>query len=250
MADLLGIGSAIQGVTGLGKAVFGGIQAIKGRKQFNTLMKNRPQYDISQGYLDAYKTYQKLAGSEMPGYGLMQDQIGQATAKATSTAEQGAMSSSQFMKSALGSQEKELDAIRNLGIMNQQWQSQQQQNLAGAQNQMGQLQDTQFQTNKLDPWNMKANMAAERQGAGMSNLFGGISDMGVAAMNYAGTKSYMDVMKGMYPQGGGTGQPTAQSSGINYNFRPNEVNTTLAQGVQPGSTFNPSNFIKKGNGFY
>jgi hypothetical protein len=53
----------------------------------NTLLKNRPKYDISQGYLDAYKTYQKLASSELPGYDIMQSQIGQATAKATSTAE-------------------------------------------------------------------------------------------------------------------------------------------------------------------
>lgn len=181
--------------------------------------------------MDAYKTYQKLAGSEMPGYGAMQDQIGQATAKATSTAEQGAMSSSQFMNAALGSQEKELDAIRNLGIMNQQWQSQQQQNLAGAQNQMGGLQDTQWQQNVNEPWNMKMNMASENRQAGMQNLFQGFQSVAGSAQNYVGTKSYLDVLKGLQDQG--------QASGIGggnvpskVNFNPNVQVAPALQGLQ------------------
>jgi hypothetical protein len=245
---LLG-GGIISGVLGLGKAVYGGIQAAKGRKQMNSLLNNRPQYNISKGYLDAYKTYQRLAGSEVPGYGLMQDQIGQATAKATSTAEQGAMSSNQFMSAALGAQDKELDAIRNLGIMSAQWRGQQQQNMAQAQNQMGQLQDTQFQTNQLDPWNIKANMANEQRQAGMQNLFGGAQDIGSTIQNYVGTKSYLDVLKGLQPQGGNASYAT-NAPQASANYSPNALNGTLAQGVTPMSSFNPNNFINKGNGFY
>jgi hypothetical protein len=163
-------------------------------------MANRPKASISQGYLDAYNTYKRLAGSEMPGYGLMQDQIGQATAKATTTAERGAMSSNQFMDAALNAQDKELDALRNLGIMSQQWQSQQQQNLAQSQNQMGQLQDQMFQYNKVDPWNMKMNMASESRQQGMSGLFGGTQDIASSIMNYAGTKNFMSVYNSLYPQ--------------------------------------------------
>jgi hypothetical protein len=112
------------------------------------------------------------------------------------------MSSGQFLNSALGAQEKELDAIRNLGLMSAQWRGQQQQGLAGAQQMMGGLQDVQFQTNKLDPWNIKANMANEQRQAGMQNLFGGLGDIGSTAMNYFGTKSYLDVLKGLQPKQG------------------------------------------------
>jgi hypothetical protein len=84
--------------------------------------------------------------------------------------------------------------------MSAQWRGQQKQNLIQGQQMMGQQQDIQFQTNKLDPWNIKANMASERMGAGMSNLFSGLEGMGGSIMNYAGTKAYLDVLKGMQPK--------------------------------------------------
>jgi hypothetical protein len=196
---LLG-GALLSGGLGLGKAIFGGIQAARANKQMNRLLARRPQYDISQGYLDAYKTYQRLAGSQMPGYGLMQEQIDQSTAKTLNAAERGAMSSNQFIGAAMQSQEKELDALRNLGVMSQQWQAQQQQNFAQAQNQMGQLQDQQWYTNKLEPWNVKANMASENRQAGIQNLFGGLGDMAGTIMNYAGTKDYIKMYEKLYGQ--------------------------------------------------
>ena len=193
-------GAIIGGGVGLGKAIFGGIQANRGRKQMNRLLTNRPQYNISQGYLDAFKTYQQLANSELPGYDIMKGQIDQSGAKAMSYAERGAMGSNQYMSAALSSQDKELDAIKNLGLMSAQWKTQQQQNLIQGQQMMGGLQDTQFQTNKLDPWNIKANMASERMGAGMQNLFGGLGDIGSSIQNYAGTKAMVDMYQSLDPE--------------------------------------------------
>jgi len=200
MAAGLVASAIIGGGIGLGKAIFGGIQASRGRKQMNSLLKNRPQYNISQGYLDAFETYQNLANSQLPGYDIMKEQIDQSGAKAMNYAERGAMGSNQYMSAALSSQDKELDAIKNLGLMSAQWRGQQKQNLIQGQQMMGQQQDIQFQTNKLDPWNIKANMASERMGAGMSNLFSGLEGMGGSIMNYAGTKAYLDVLKGMQPK--------------------------------------------------
>jgi len=199
MAIGLGAGALISGGIGAIKSIFGGFQAAKGRKQMNRLLSNRPQYTISQGYQDAFRTYQQLANSELPGYDIMKGQIDQSGAKAMNYAERGAMGSNQYMSAALSSQDKELDAIKNLGLMSAQWRTQQQQNLIQGQQMMGGLQDTQFQTNKLDPWNIKANMASERMGAGMSNLFSGLEGMGGSIMNYAGTKAMLDMYKKMYP---------------------------------------------------
>lgn len=193
-------GALLSGGLGLGKAIIGGIQSIRGNRQMNRLMANRPKYNIPQGYMDAYNTYKRLAGSEIPGYNLMQGQIGQSTAKAMTSAERGAMSSNQFMDAALGAQDKELEALRNLGIMSQQWQSQQQQNLAQAQNQMGALQDQKWDYNVNQPWQTKMNMANDQRQAGAQNLFGGMGDMASSIMSFAGTSNFMDIYKKMFPQ--------------------------------------------------
>jgi hypothetical protein len=195
MADLLGIGTAINAGVGGIKSIFGGIQAIKGRKQLNTLLDNRPQYNISQGYLDSYKTYQSLANSNLPGYDIMKGQIDQSGAKAMTNLERGAMGSNQYMSGALQSQDKELEAIKNLGLMSAQWRGEQQQNLAKAQGTMGQLQDTAWDQNVNQPWQIKANMASERQQTGQQNLYSGLSDIGSSVMNFAGTSSYMKALQ-------------------------------------------------------
>jgi hypothetical protein len=202
------------------KTIFGGIQAYKGNKQMKSLLANRPQYNISQGYQDSYKTYQRLANSSLPGYDIMKGQIDQSGAKALTNLERGAMGSNQFMSGALQTQDKELEAIKNLGLMSAQWRGQQQQNLAQAQNQMGQLQDTQWQQNTLDPYNVSQNMASEKKSAGMTNLFGGLQDSVSSLQDYAGTTSYMQALKQMQTQQGQAstafGQ-TPQAGTMNFN---------------------------------
>ena len=186
------IGAGIGGI----KALIGGIQTMKGNKQMNSLLANRPQYNISQGYMDAFKTYQSLANSNLPGYDIMKGQIDQSSARTNTNLERGAMSSNQFMSGTLNSQDKELEAIKNLGLMSAQWKGQQQQNLAQAENTMGGLQDQQWQQNVLDPYNMKLNMANEKRQAGSQNLMGGLSDIGSSISNFAGTSALMKFYKG------------------------------------------------------
>jgi hypothetical protein len=206
------VGAGVGALAGLVKGIVGGVQASRGKKQLNTLLENRPQYNISQGYLDAYKTYQGMANSNLPGYDIMKGQIDQSGARTMQNLERGAMSSNQLMSGALSSQDKELDAYKNLGLMSAQWKSQQQQQLAGAQQMMGGLQDTQWQQNVNEPWNIKANMANERIQAGMGNMYGGAQDIGSSLMNYAGTSSYMKMLQGMQKQG--ITQPTPSGGGL------------------------------------
>jgi hypothetical protein len=231
-------GAIIGGGLGLLKGIFGGVQAAKGNKQLNTLMANRPQYNISQGYQDAFKTYQSLANSNLPGYDIMKGQIDQSGARAQSNLERGAMGSNQLMSGILSSQDKELDAIKNLGLMSAQWKGQQQQGLAQAQNQMGQLQDTQWQQNVLDPYNTKLNMAAGNKQAGMTNMFGGLQDAGSSLMNFAGTNSFMKVLQSMQGQGGGnTGQSFSQPFGGQFNSQQNLLNTLGGRAQVTGSPY-------------
>jgi hypothetical protein len=192
---LLTVGALVAGGVGASKSIIGGIQALKGQNSLQKALKNRPQYNISQGYLDAYKTYQGLANSQLPGYDIMKGQIDQSGAKAMTNLERGAMGSNQFMSGVLSSQDKELDAIKNLGLMSAQWKGQQQQNLASAQNQMGGLQDQQWDYNVNQPWQIRANMANEQKTTGMQNLFSGLGDEGSSIMNFAGTQSYLKALQ-------------------------------------------------------
>jgi hypothetical protein len=125
----------------------------------------------------------------------MTGQIGESTAKANTYLERGAMGSNQYMSGVLQGQDKELDAIRNLGIMSAQWRTQQKQNLATEQGVMGGLQDQAWDYNVNQPWQIKANMANEQRQAGSQNLFGGLEGIGSSIMNYAGTKAYLDALK-------------------------------------------------------
>jgi hypothetical protein len=109
------------------------------------------------------------------------------------------------MSAALQSQDKELGAIQNLGLMSAQWRTQQQQQLAGAQQMMGKKQDEVWDYNVAQPWNIKANMAANKMGVGQQNLFAGMQDMGTAFQNYAGTNSLLNMYKSMNQQNMGGG---------------------------------------------
>lgn len=244
MADNNGLGllGSITGLNagiGLAKSVFGAYQAIQGSKQLKNLLNNRPQYNISQGYLDAYKTYQSLANSQLPGYNQQLGLIGESTARANTQLERGAMGSNQFMSGALQTQDKELDAIKNLGLASAQWRAQQQQGLAGAQQAMGGLQDQAWDYNVNQPWQMKANMANENRQAGMQNLWGGVGDASSSLSNFAGTSAYLRALQSMQPQGGNGGmQGGNRSLPIGTPYSPQQNLNNTVRGLIPTPNFN------------
>ena len=188
-------GGLISGGLGLLKGVIGGIQSIRGNKQMKNLLKNRPQYSIPEAYMKSLGLAQNLASQELPGQDYYTQQIGQSSARAMTGAERGAISSNVLQGSVESSQTKELQAIQDLAQMGVQWKTQQKQNLIAAQNQMGQLQDVQWQMNQLQPWDIKANMAQSKIQAGGQNLWGGITDIGNTVQNFVGTDYYRKILE-------------------------------------------------------
>ena len=171
-----------------------------------------------------------MANSNLPGYDIMKGQIAETGAQTQSNLEKGAMSSNQLMSGALSSQDKELKAIKDLGLMSAQWKSQQQQNLIQGQQMMGGQQEKAWDYNVNQPWEIRANMAANKKGVGQQNLFAGLQDMGSALNNYAGTASYIKVLQGMQ------GQQTQQG---NTSFPANNINNLYNIPDNTGSYFNP-----------
>jgi len=203
----------ISGALGVGKAVMGGVQAAKGQKEMKNLLANRPRYTIPEAYQKSLGIYQQLASQEMPGMGQYQQMYGQATARAMTGAERGAISSNAYMGAVQSAQDKELQALQQLALMGANYKTQAMQNLAGAQTQMGQLQDQAFEYNVNQPYQQKLNIASEQRQAGWQNLYGGLSDLSSTVMNFAGTKYYTDVMGQLYnpgSSGSGSGPTNAE----------------------------------------
>lgn len=194
-------GALISGGIGLGKAIIGGVQAASGTRQLNRLLANRPQYTIPEAYQRALSVYGNLAASEMPGQQYYENRIGESTARTVSNAERGAISSNVFQGAVSNIQDKELQAIQDLARMGAEYKTTQMQNYGQALNQYGALQEKQWEVNQFQPWEIKANMAAEKRSVGMQNMFGGVSDMGQTAMNFVGTSYYQKILKGLQDNG-------------------------------------------------
>ena len=190
-------GGLMSGALGLGKAIIGGVQSMRGQKQMKNLLKNRPKYNIPEAYMKSLGIYQNLAAGEMPGMQRQEQLIGETTARAMTGAERGSISSNVYMGAVQSAQDKELQALQQLAMMGANYKTQAMQNLAGAQNVMGGLQDQQFEYNVNQPWQIKATMAQEKIQAGGQNLFGGLGDISQSVMNFTGTRYYTDMLKSL-----------------------------------------------------
>ena len=200
-------GALISGGLGLAKAIIGGIQAGGAKKRAKQMVADRPKYNIPEEYMKSLGIYKQLASGEMPGMDRYQEMIGESTARAMTGAERGAISSNVYQGAVESAQDKELQALRELALMGTQYKTQAMQNLAQAQTSMGQLKDVQWQTNVLQPWEIQKNIESEQRQVGMTNLFGGLGEMGASVMNFVGTRYYGDIMKELYGKGT-MGSPT------------------------------------------
>ena len=192
------IGALTSGALGVGKAIIGGIQSIRGRKEMKNLLANRPQYNIPEAYQKALGIAQQRAAGEMPGMGLYEQQIAESTARSYTAAERGAISSNVYQGSVLSAQDRELQALQNLALMGANYKTQASQQLEAAQNRMGQLQDQAWNYNVAQPWDIKANMAQDRIQAGGQNLYGGMDEMSQTVQNFVGTKYMQEIYKSLY----------------------------------------------------
>jgi len=197
IAALIGAGAAAV------KGIAGGIQASRGKKGFNKTMANRPDYEIPSEYQDILARYQQAGASNMPGYNQQLSQIGQAGARARGSAERGAISSTAYGSQVGSIYQKELDAIQNLGVQQEQYKTAMMDKVSGAEGQLGQQKSEQWNLNKFLPWQTEMNRYGEQKQAGLQNMFSGIQGIGNTAMDYMGTKYYQDALKGL--QGGGGG---------------------------------------------
>lgn len=223
-------GSLISGGLNLAKGIMGGIQASRASKELKNL--ERPTYERPEEMDELLQLYRERAGvSELPGQRTMESRMDAQTAESIGAAERVAPSSVAALGAVTDVYGKKQDAIRDLAITFANYKAQRQSELGGALQTAAGYSDKEFEWNKALPYQTKLNELTSQKQAGMANLFGGLEGLGSTALNLMGTKSYLDVLKGM---GGGKstelGQLTtpAQSNWLqanaNASFVPNIFN--------------------------
>lgn len=194
--SLLLAGALISGGTALVKGITGAVQASKANKGIKRLMANQPTYKRPEEYNTLLAMRQRLAAQgQLPGYGYLEDNIGQATSTALQESKVGAISSGAYQKSVGDIFSKQMQAYQDLALQSAQWQDRQKEGLAEAYKIGAEYSDTEWEQNKLRPWEMKMNQMTSQKQAGTANMWEGIQGVGSSIMDFAGTKYSQDIMK-------------------------------------------------------
>jgi len=184
-------GALLTAIPSLARGILGGIQAARGAKGFKRTMAARPGYEIPQEYKNILAQYQQARAGNMPGYDQQLSQIGQASARAWGRRKEGAISSNVLMDTDI--YQKELDAIRGLGIKQEQYKSSMLDKVAGAQGILGGQKLAKQEWEELIPYQTELNRYGEMQKGGIENIFKGIQGMGMTASDLWGTKYLKDI---------------------------------------------------------
>lgn len=199
------LAAGLTALPSLAQGIFGAIQAGRGNRLFKQQMANRPQYEIPEEYQKVLSMYQTAMSGNAPGYSQTLSNIGQAGARARGGLERGAISSNAYGAGVSDLYQKELDAIQNLGIQQEQWKAQQMANVAQAQGALAGQKSTQWELNKYIPWQTETQRAGEMRKAGIENMFGAAQGLASGMSDLVGTKLYTDALAKMYGSQSGLG---------------------------------------------
>jgi len=142
------------------------------------------------------------AAGQMPGYDQEMAGIEQGTAQTLTGVRQLAGNQASAMAGLLGATSNQQDRVRELGIRALQYRQQQQQNLGQAYLQRAGAENQQFEYNQWLPWQMKKNQVDSLRGAGTQNIYGGLDQMGAAAIQGMNMNANQQAYGNMMPQYG------------------------------------------------
>lgn len=192
------VGAGVSTALNLAKGIFGIAQYNKGRKELNSLLANPVTYKRPEEYAQELAMRQQMASqSRMPGQGYIEQNIGQAQSSALSAAEKGAISSNVYQKSVGDIFQKTIQAYQDLGLQSAQWQQQNKENLMGTLQRGANFSDQEWQVNKFQPWEIKANMAQSRMNMGGENLWGGLTGAAGNVQDFFGTQYAQEILKSL-----------------------------------------------------
>ena len=164
---------ALMAIPALAQAGLGIYQAISGAKQAKT---PRPEYEIPGAATAALAEAKKLASQrQLPGQQLMEEQMAASTARTIGDIQEVAPSGAAALGAIGQTHQTEQQAQRDLALKGAQYQAA---NQAALRQQLGQyagFQEKEFDINQMQPYLAAMATASAMKGAGMQNIYGGIS---------------------------------------------------------------------------
>ena len=213
----------ISGSIGIGKSVFGGIQAAKGGKDYKRLSEQAPQYDVEppEYFQDLLSMYNRQGATRAPGSQMEEERADVELAEAARRMEevddtrgilgglQEAYAKTQSRKRGIAQTDAEYAAADKARME------------AGREGVMkfGVGVETDIAKEKfgyeVSEWDRKMNEATERRKAGWQNVFSGLEGAASAGMSYASNKSLLGALE----KGGAKNIPSNEEwLKDNYNF--------------------------------
>lgn len=154
-----------------------------------------PEYETPQSYKDFLGLTKTQARQQMPGYTQMKEDIGASAAQTLSQASR--MDTSSATAALLGTQQNRMRALRQLGVMASQYQTQAQQRYTQAVGAGAPYEESGYQYNQWLPWQMKMNEQMGREMAGQqmtSNLLDQMMAFSFQGANLAGQQNWYNQM--------------------------------------------------------
>lgn len=188
---------ALLGLAGA-KTIFGIAQAAKAQNTLRNL--SMPQYQMPSEISEATNIYRNMASaSKMPGQEYAEARLNEAMAEGINEARKYSPSSVAMMGTVTDLAKKKMQAIQDLAGAFAEYKAKREAELARSLQTQADYKDLEFKLNKYDPYFIKRNELVSQKNAGVSNIFEGTTDlMGVLA-SYQGTKSFLDVLRDLYP---------------------------------------------------
>ena len=151
---------------------------------------NMPKYIRPEEYGKLLSIYQQQAGmGELPGQAGYEAALSTRTARGTRAISKYSDSPVAAVAASMGLYGQEQQAIRDLGLQFADYKTQAQRSLAGAYQVGMQEAGKEFSYNQWYPSQVKLNMAQQRMNAGQQNLWGGLDQVGGAAIDYFGNQT-------------------------------------------------------------
>ena len=201
----------VSGGLGIGKSIFGGIQAANAGRDLKALQKKAPKYDVKppEYFQDLLDMYKGQGATRAPGSEMEEERADVELAEAARRMEevddtrgilgglQEAYTKTQARKRSIGQTDAEYAAADKARME------------AGREGVMkfGVGLETSLAQEKfgyeVSEWDRKMNEATDRRKAGWQNLSGGLTEAAGAGMSYFSNKSLLEALNGTSDSSGG-----------------------------------------------
>ncbi|MCK5019141.1 MAG: hypothetical protein KAS32_18920 [Candidatus Peribacteraceae bacterium] len=207
------IGPAIEGSVGIGEIVAGALIQSETQEKIKKWREQYPKMDIPEAIVSATDLYAREAQrTQVAGYDLYQQQIGQKTAQGVTASREAATSAADLLGATTSLYGQQSQALTQLEIEGARQQAQSKQQYGQQLNVMGQWQQQQYYMNQYTPWVSRMNELQGIQQSAYDMLVGGINTLASSGASMGGGTSPTTTAGSL------TGDQDVLSTEGNYNY--------------------------------